>query len=326
MASRPHTIVVSPGQSIQAAVNKAKPGDTILVEAGTYNENVVVTTDMLTIRGEGAARTKLLPPASDSGCGICIFGQGQPFGKVIRKVVGDRVSDLTTEGFAFAGVFGYGTDGMEVTHVDAVNNAEYGISRFKSIGTLFAFNRAWGSHEAGFYIGDSPDANTLVIGNQAWNNDLGFFVRHAHGVTLTENRAWANCFGMLILDDGQTRGAGNITVSNNNLSNNTSFCPGSPQAPPHGGGGVVLLGAVHTQVFNNDVNGNNISDPTAVGRGGIVLMSAAPFGGSAPMSDTVKENDARHNTPNDIVWDGSGTGNRFVGNSCGSSSPPHLCE
>jgi hypothetical protein len=110
------------------------------------------------------------------------------------------------------------------------------------------------------------------------------------------------------------------------MSRNNVFCPGSSQAPPHGGGGIVLFGAVRTLVRNNDVNGNHISDPTAAGRGGIVLISAAPFGGSAPSNDTIMENDLQNNSPADIVWDGSGTGNQFVGNSCHKSSPPHLCE
>ena len=47
--------------TIQAAVNAAAPGDTIFVCPGTYNEQVVVTKNNLTILGAGAGATVLRP-------------------------------------------------------------------------------------------------------------------------------------------------------------------------------------------------------------------------------------------------------------------------
>lgn len=330
-AGESETVVVPPGGSIQTAVNTANPGDTIRLQAGTYHENVFLTTDRLTLRGAGAGKTILLPPTPDngSGCGICIAGAQDSNGAFTHMATGDRVSDLTVQGFAFAGVFGFGTDQLQVTHVDAAFNGGYGISRFVSTRTLFKDNRAWGSGEAGFYIGDSPDADTLVINNQAWNNDLGIFVRHAHGVTLRENNAWNNCFGVLVLDDGQPGGAGDVTISDNHFNGNSRFCAGGDNAPPHGGAGVVLLGAVRSTVRDNEVKDNHIDVAQALGRGGIVLISAnmPPFlTGSDPINNTVTQNDLRGNVPADIVWDGSGSGNRFPGNDCKTSIPVGFCH
>lgn len=45
-------IYVSPGESIQAAVDKASPGDTIFVRPGTYNENVQILQETLTLTAE----------------------------------------------------------------------------------------------------------------------------------------------------------------------------------------------------------------------------------------------------------------------------------
>src|SRR5262245_16694821 len=47
------TQLVQPGDSIQAAVDAASPGDTVMVKAGTYRESVKIQTDGLTLRAEG---------------------------------------------------------------------------------------------------------------------------------------------------------------------------------------------------------------------------------------------------------------------------------
>jgi pectin methylesterase-like acyl-CoA thioesterase len=58
------TIVVWPGQSIQAAVDRADPGDTVLVRPGVYHQSVEIRKDGITLRGSGDFRggTIILPP------------------------------------------------------------------------------------------------------------------------------------------------------------------------------------------------------------------------------------------------------------------------
>src|SRR5260370_42220069 len=64
-ASAAATIIVTPGQSIQAGVNAARPGDTVLVEPGVYRQSVQIRTNGITLRGSGAFHggTVLEPPA-----------------------------------------------------------------------------------------------------------------------------------------------------------------------------------------------------------------------------------------------------------------------
>ena len=47
-------IVVGPGQSIQAAINAARPGDTVFVRPGVYHQSVQIRTNGITVRGSGA--------------------------------------------------------------------------------------------------------------------------------------------------------------------------------------------------------------------------------------------------------------------------------
>src|SRR5881296_3021475 len=90
-----HTINVSPGDSIQAAIDQAKPGDKIKLKKGTYHESVEIKANDLTLKGSGADRTRIVPPAGEPPfCGICITNsddQGNP----ISTVKDVHVSKLT---------------------------------------------------------------------------------------------------------------------------------------------------------------------------------------------------------------------------------------
>jgi pectin methylesterase-like acyl-CoA thioesterase len=57
-------IVVGPGHSIQAAINAARPGDTVFVRPGVYHQSVQIRKNGITLRGSGAFHggTVLVPP------------------------------------------------------------------------------------------------------------------------------------------------------------------------------------------------------------------------------------------------------------------------
>ena len=333
-----NTIVVGPGQSIQAAVNAASPGDTVLIKPGVYHQSVQIRTDGITLRGSGAFRggTVLVPPKSfpKTVCngafgptGVCILAKNvdPTTGAVITPVNDDTVSGLLVTGFPGNGVFGYGTNGLTVTRVVAINDGGYGISRFVSSRTLFANDTAIGNEEAGFYVGDSPQADTVVRDDQAYGNQFGIFVRHARHVLVTDNFVSGNCQGIMILDDGQPGGAGNVTVFDNRVFSNNKFCAKHGDTPVNlQGGGILLLGATRTLVTHNSVAGNS---GTQINSGGIVVASAqALTHGSNPNFDVIVGNTAFHNHPADLIWDRTGIGVRFRANHCQTSIPSGFCH
>src|SRR5580704_11090621 len=332
------TIMVGPGQSIQAAINAASPGDTVFIKPGVYHQSVQIRTDGITLRGSGAfpGGTVLVPPKSfpKTMCngafgptGVCIVAKNvnPKTGAVITPVNDDTVTGMLVTGFPANGVFGYGTDGLTVTRVTATNDGSYGISRFVSSRTLFAHDTAIGNDEAGFYVGDSPQADTVVRDDRAYGNQFGIFIRHARHVLVTDNHVSGNCEGILVLDDGQPGGAGNAVIVDNSVLNNNKLCAKNSDTPVNTqGGGILLLGATQTLVADNSVAGNSGKQFNS---GGIVVLSARAIShGSNPNFDTIARNTAFRNHPADLIWDRSGVGVRFKANHCRTSVPSGFCH
>ena len=69
-----HTVDCNAGETIQGKVDEAQPGDTIMIAAGTCNENVVVNKDGITLAGAGQDSTVIDGDNIDAS-GILVKGQ-----------------------------------------------------------------------------------------------------------------------------------------------------------------------------------------------------------------------------------------------------------
>ena len=148
-STRAAGLVVHPGESIQAAVDAARPGDTVVVLPGTYHEAVCVTTDGIDLRGRGAV---IQPPPEPAAtpcavipAGIFLLGQLD----VATGIVSDPISDVTVsgfrvEGFEASGILMFGGRDVDIVGNTAADNEEYGIARFFSTGGTLRANRVKG--------------------------------------------------------------------------------------------------------------------------------------------------------------------------------------
>ena len=327
------TIVVT--TTIQAAVDAAQPGDTILVPPGTYRESVLVTKSHLTIAGSRAA----ILDAAGFRTGIRVGT-----GRISRDGPEPACPPLAIEGFTlqgltikhagFSGVFLIGVDGYHLTGTRYVDNPVYGPFPVCSHDGLIDFNQVVGggsaagpSLDTGIYVGD--DDRVTVRHNSVTNYVIGVVVENTINANVQDNLLKGNTAGIYaaVLPDHPRPFTNNIVIERNQVVNNNLPNPIPPDSGDEIGGvptgvGIVNLGSDHVVVRHNRVLGND-------SLGVIVLQNL--FGPVDPRIEPNPDfNQVRGNvilqngrnpdpvraiTPGaDIVYDGTGTGNCFADN------------
>jgi hypothetical protein len=333
-------IHVHHGHSIQRAVNRAHPGDTIVLDRGAYYQTVGILTPHLTLRGAGSGPHGTVFRQPKHGAGFCsdpesgevsaICGAGidPATGDLGRPLPGTTIVGIRVTGFSGDGIVFFNTARTTVRRSAAIRNGGYGITSFVGHGVRFLHNLSVGNHEAGFYIGDSPRARARLIGNRALGNEpFGFLLRDSSFGLVAHNVARDNCVGAVFLDADFGPAATRFWVGRRNrfVANNRGCPAGEDAGPtPVSGIGAAIVGASHVRLIGNVVRRNRPSMSGALS-GGIVLMSGTSWGTGDANDNLVTRNRAHRNAPADIVWDGTGSGNRFRRNHCGSSQPGGLC-
>jgi parallel beta-helix repeat protein len=324
------THVVRPGESIQAAIDAARPGDTILVKPGTYAEALTITTDDLTLKGSRG--TVLTMPGDAEPCpafgtveGICVFGELSPEFEVLDPVEDTRISGFTIRGFSGNGILALGTEDLRASGNRTDDNVEYGIFVLLSTRPVLAYNKASGNGVAGLYVGGNQQVDAKIFGNTTRDNPIGIFLRDVSFGTAEGNHVFGSCSGILMLA-GAPGPLTNWKIRRNLVkANNKTDC--GEEDPVPSGNGILLLGAADNDVSRNLVLGNRGEGVEGLG-GGIVLVTGGEPGGPQfePSGNTVRKNVAFRNQPFDIAWDGTGTDVRFKGNRCDTSQPGGLCD
>lgn len=338
-AASAHAQLVRPGESIQQAVDRAHPGDTIVLLPGTYPGSVLVTVSGLTIRGAGSA-TVITPAAgvghgsgapraagaadpaggncATPGHGICVLGTA---GHRVTDVV---IESLAVSGFPKNGISGSETDRMTVRGVLVENNAEEGISQEKSTRGRLVDNQARNNGQGGIFVtniaygegGAIDTEGTVISGNEVTGNRFGAVLRRARNLVLEDNAITGNCSGVFVVgDEGIPRG-GALTVRDNEVEANNKHCPSDGRLPYLQGIGVVLTGVEDTVLTENKVSGNVGASPMS---GGIVLFRS--FRGGPDTGNSITDNVVTGNQPADMADRDGGTGNTFTGNACHTFEP-----
>src|ERR1700730_8468664 len=332
------TQVVHAGQSIQAAIDRAQAGDTIVVEHGTYAEDVEIHKNGIHLVGHGATIVPPSTPHPGNLCfdptgpsldGICVTAANVDFANnsIGSGIAGVEIRGFTIRDFSDLGILIFGGRDTHIIGNRFVNNAGYGTAAFTSTGTHDEWNVAIGGSmsEAGFYFGDSPNAAAEMEHNVSVGNLFGVFERNALGVEVEQSNIHGNCVGIVSLANSPGP-AGNLNVHDNRIHDNTKFCPAHPGgdvAVNLSGIGVASVGGTGNKVHDNWITGNKPSGQVQFS-GGLVVITKPGATPAVPAHNHMTDSDVRgHRT--DVFWDGSGSDNLFFDNHCKTSVPGAIC-
>ncbi|MEU0395601.1 right-handed parallel beta-helix repeat-containing protein [Streptomyces sp. NPDC006208] len=322
------THFVRAGQSIQAAVDAALPGDTVTIAPGTYRQSVVIKKHNLTLRGTGG-RTVLKPAAASSknacaksGNGICVLGTRA------LPVKGVRIQSLTLSGYKKSGIWATGTDRLTVQRVYSESNKVWGIAQEWSTRSVLTHNIARKNGDAGIFVantvtleaGATDTGGTVVGHNLLFDNRIGATIRRVRNLTVQYNSISGNCAGVFVVGDESKPRAGDLTVRGNRISSNNKYCKATARLPQIQGTGLVLTGAEDTLVDSNLIWDNVGKYPLS---GGIVLFKS--FVGAANTGNVIRGNVVLRNGPADLANRDVGTGNQWTANMCRVSQPGGMC-
>lgn len=185
--------------TIQAAVNAATSGDTIIVRDGTYVENIVVAKALM-IRSENGTDYTIIRAPSSKG----------PVFKVTSDYVnisGFTVRDATRG--SNSGIYVESSVGCIISDNSAVNNY-VGIYLVSSKNNALINNSAQ-NNNMGIYLRSSK--NNTLVNNNAKNGNRGIYLSSSKNNTIISNNVSANDYGLYIRYSG-----GNL-IYNNYFSN-----------------------------------------------------------------------------------------------------------
>lgn len=258
-------ITVRPGESIQAAVDAAMPGDTVTVLPGDYVEShsgsaAVWIKKPLKLIAESTPDepVRILPgPGHRDGILAAPENDGDP------NIDGVEIRGFTVEGFTNNGIWTRYVTNFTIENNVSINNLENGIWPTLSANGLVTKNVSYGSQDSALWVEGSQ--NVRVIENELHHAPTGMEITVSNEVTVEKNDVHDNTIGVGLyhpagaglppLEPPSANGFWHIIDNDvyNNNSPNTAPGGQASELPP--GGGILLLG-----VDNVDVQGNRVEN------------------------------------------------------------------
>jgi parallel beta-helix repeat protein len=258
--------VVHEGESIQAAIDKAQPGDTVQLQPGTYHETTYIDKDDIAL--VGVIRGDAWPTMD---------GEGKRNDAVLYSGNGVRVENLKIVGYKGNAVMGQAGNNFVIRHNWIANTGVYGI--FPELGRngLVEHNILTGIEDAAIYIGMSD--NIHVAHNQVYGNVAGIEIENSRHAIVENNMVTDNAGGILafITPGLPIKTTDDVIIRNNFIvgNNHKNFAAvGSIVSGVPPGTGVVIMAADDVILENNVIQDNK--------NAGVIILDHNNFANVTP--------------------------------------------
>lgn len=256
-------IVVKPGEVIQDAVTAAKPGDTILVEPGTYKETVYIDKDNITLRGIIRA-----------GKWPTLEGEKIRNDAVLYSGSGITIENLKIVNYKGNGIMGQAGNNFVIRNNWIIDAGVYGIFPEFGKNGLIEHNVLSGIEDAAIYVGMSD--NVDVLHNEVFDSVAGIEIENTRHAIVDGNYVHDNTGGILVfITPGlPIKTSYDVIVRNNFVVNNNHVnfaVPGSIVSFVAQGTGITIMASDDVFIENNIITGN---DFIGIGIAGLEYISA----------------------------------------------------
>lgn len=346
--TRRQALIVKPGESIQAAIDRARPGTSIYILPGDYRElshetNALHITKSgmrliglptekkrVVLRNAGNQRNGIVVvPPERTDCMGCHVTVAPPFTlhpdvtpgiPTAEPVIhGFEIRNIIIEGFRNNGLFTERVDRFRIVNVESIDNPNYGIFPTLSRYGLISHSRVTGADDSGIWVETST--NVQVVHNLVDGNVNGIEISNSDDILLAYNEMRHNTVGVatFLLPDifADRPGAARITVRDNWIHDNNkpnTARPGSILASVPPGTGILHVGADDSLMTRNRIENNDFF--------GIVVADYCVVVDGTPFACGV---DPATLTPG-FLEDSGAVNNRLVGNTLinnGTNPPEH---
>jgi len=315
----PQTLTVKAGESIQAAVNRARPGDTIEVQPGVYKEEVKIDIDNITLRGVTNASATPSRPVFE--------GEKKLSDGVIATGSNFTIENFDLQHYIANGVVAQHARNVTFRNLKIDDTGLYGLYPVSCTGVTIEKCVASGIADAALYVGQSRDI--VVRDSEAHDNVTGIEIENSINAVVENNYVHNNSGGILVfvLPNNVSKAGRDCIVRNNRVIDNNHVNFGNPNSivanvPP--GSGILVMAADNTEITSNEIRGNQ-SYGVLVCSLDIAFPKGTAFDvGPTPENTFVHDNTYGDNGRNpsekykeggipgaDLVWDLSGWSNRW---------------
>jgi hypothetical protein len=254
--------------SIQAAVDAASDGDSIIVYPGTYQE-VNANTAAVTINKSLKLKAKIKKSDPLSKV-IIVPNPGQNHGILVEgteavHIDGLQIKNFTVQGFPKNGIWLRYVDNFKLDSNTSIDNLENGFWPTLSANGQVKKNISYGSDDSAMWV--EASTNVRVLSNQLYDSVTGMEVTISSDVDIEKNDIHNNTVGVglyhpngagMPIPPGLTPGGWVLKknhIYDNNRANSASPSSLAGALPP--GGGMLVLGVDAVQVDDNLIEDND---------------------------------------------------------------------